>query len=119
MRDFSNRDFPYSEFPDGVNLTLYDDKDNQNNIVADYAIVYDYTDLIDLQGNVIITTPTKDSIFAEQLYYDQKNEWIFTNKPVRMVSNGNISKGNILDTNRNFYPFQLLESSATIYVKEE
>lgn len=119
MLDYSNRDFPFSEFPDGVNLTLYDDNKNQNIIVADYAIVYDETHLIDLQGNVIISTPAKDSIFADQLYYDQKNEWIFTNKPVRMISNGNTSKGNILDTNRNFYPFQLLESSATIYVKEE
>lgn len=119
MLDFSNRDFPFSEFPDGVNLTLFDNKNNQNNIVADYAIVYSRTDLIDLQGNVVITTPAKDTIYADQLYYDQQNEWIFTNRPVRMVSGGNTSKGNILDTNRSFYPFQLMESSATIYVEEE
>lgn len=119
MLDYSNWDFPISEFPDGIHLTLYDDNNNQNIIVADYAIVYSKTDLIDLRGNVIISTPQKDSIFAEQLYYDQKNEWIFTNNSVRMVSQGNTTRGNILDTNRNFYPFQLLESSATLYVEDE
>ena len=65
-------------------------------ILADYAIVYNKTDLIDLQGNVILITPQNDSLFADQLYYDQKQEWLFTNQQVRLKSaTSNNGRGNI------------------------
>lgn len=59
MLNFSNREFPFYEFPEGVNLTLFDEDNNKSNVVADYAILYDETDLIDLQGNVVLTTHNK------------------------------------------------------------
>ena len=62
MLDFSNRDFPYYEFTEGVTLYLFDDENKKSTVVSDYAITYDRTNLIDLQGNVKIITQTNDTL---------------------------------------------------------
>lgn len=119
MLDFSNREFSYNEFPDGVTLYLYDESDKKSVVIADYAIVYNDTDLIDLRGNVLITTETKDSIFAEQLFYDQKRDWVFSNKPVKYVSPTKIVTGNAFDSNRDFTSYGISEVTSTVYLDDD
>lgn len=119
MLDYSNRGFSFSEFPDGVNLSLYDENGDENVILADYAIVYNKTDLIDLQGNVILITPQNDSLFADQLYYDQKQEWLFTNQQVRLKSaTSNNGRGNIFDSDTKFKNYTILEGSGDMLLKD-
>lgn len=118
MLDFSNRDFPFSEFPEGITLYLFDEQNKKSKIVSDYAIVYNETDLIDLRGHIKITTETKDTLFAEQLYYDQKRDWVFTNKPVRYVSPTKIVTGNAFDSNRDFTSYGITEITSTMYLDE-
>jgi LPS export ABC transporter protein LptC len=108
MQDYSNRKFGYSEFPEGIELVLYDDAGNKSNIFADYAIIYSATDLIDLRGNVILATYKQDSLFTEQMYYDQKKHWVFTNERVRLSSNGNNLPGIGFDSDRNFENAEML-----------
>ena len=50
MLDFSNREFSFVEFPQGIDFTIYDEKGNKSNVVANFAMMYNDTDLIDLQG---------------------------------------------------------------------
>ncbi|WCO01185.1 LPS export ABC transporter periplasmic protein LptC [Psychroserpens ponticola] len=119
MLDYSNRGFGFSEFPEGVNLSLYDENGEKNVILADYAIVYNKTDLIDLQGNVILITPQNDSLFADQLYYDQKQEWLFTNQKVRLKSiTSNNGRGNIFDSDTKFKNYTILEGSGNMLLKD-
>ncbi|WP_323786967.1 LPS export ABC transporter periplasmic protein LptC [Psychroserpens sp.] len=119
MLDYSNRGFSFSEFPEGVNLSLFDENGDKNIILADYAIVYNKTDLIDLQGNVILITPQNDSLFADQLYYDQKREWLFTNQQVRLKSaTSNHGKGNIFDSDTKFKNYTILEGSGDMLLKD-
>ena len=118
MHDYSNRDFPFVEFPESVDLTILDADDNESNIIADYAIVYDQTDLIDLRGNVVLSTHQKDTLFAEQLYYDQKKQWLFTNVPVKFRTKNELINGNGFDSNRDFTNAQVLEVTGKIYIDE-
>ncbi|TXE18909.1 LPS export ABC transporter periplasmic protein LptC [Psychroserpens burtonensis] len=119
MLDYSNRGFSFSEFPDGVRLSLYDENNQKNVVLADYAIVYNATDLIDLQGNVILITPQKDSLFAEQLYYDQKREWLFSNLPVRLKSaTANNGNGDIFDSDTKFKNYTILEGKGDMILKD-
>ncbi|WP_262917126.1 LPS export ABC transporter periplasmic protein LptC [Subsaxibacter sp. CAU 1640] len=117
MKDFSNRQFAFTEFPEGIKLMLYD-KGRQSTILSDYAISYDQNDLIDLQDNVIIITQQGDSIFANQLYYDQKNEQIFTNEAFKMVSPTKIITGNGFNSDKDFKHFEALEVTGIIYLDE-
>ncbi len=118
MLNYSNREFAFYEFPEGINLTMFDKENNKSNVVADYAILYDETDLIDLQGNVVLTTHKKDTLFADQLFYDQKKEWLFTNLPVRFRTKNELINGNGFDSNRDFTNAQVLEVTGRIFIDE-
>lgn len=118
MLNYSNRDYAFYEFPDGIDLTLFDDKQQKSNVVSDYAIMYQETDLIDLRGNVILSTHNKDTLFADQLFYDQKNEWIFTNAPVKFKTKDQIINGNGFDSNRNFTNAHVIEMTGHMYLNE-
>ena len=118
MLDFSNRKFSFVEFPEGINFTIYDKNGNKNNVIADFAMIYNDTDLIDLQGNVVLTTHNRDTLFTEQLFYDQKREWMFTNEPVKFRQKDQIINGTGFDSNRNFTNARVLEMSGIIYIDE-
>jgi LPS export ABC transporter protein LptC len=118
MLDFSNRKFAFFEFPKGIDLDIYDDNNNKSNVTANYAIVYTETDLIDLRGKVVLRTHNNDTLFAEQLYYDQKTEWLFTNQPVRFVRQNEIINGNGFDSNKDFTNAEVLETTGIIYIDE-
>ena len=119
MLDYSNRSkFSFSEFPEGINLELFDDDNQKSTVVADYAIVYNKTDLMDLQGNVVIATKDNDTLRAEQLYYDQKKEWLFTNKPVTFRTGLDLINGNGFDSDAKFTNAEVLEINGIITVNE-
>jgi len=118
MLDFSNREFSFVEFPQGIDFTIYDEKGNKSNVVADFAMIYNDTDLIDLQGNVVLTTHSNDTLFAEQLFYDQKREWMFTNQPVKFRREDQLINGNGFDSNRSFSNARVLEVTGIIYLDE-
>jgi LPS export ABC transporter protein LptC len=117
MFDYSNRKFAYNEFTEGVNLELFEDG-KKSVVVSDYAIIYNKTNIIDLQGNVKITTHSNDTLFAEQLYYDQEKEWLFTNKPVTFRTGSDLINGNGFDSNSKFTNAEVLEITGLITVNE-
>ncbi len=118
MFNYSNREFAFYEFPEGIDLILYDDLENQTNVVADFAISYEETDLIDLRGNVVLHTQNNDTLFADQLFYDQKREWLFTNRPVRFRTKDQLIDGNGFDSDRNFDLARVLEVTGIVFLNE-
>ena len=120
MLDYTNRDFPFREFPNGATMDVFDDENNKSVIVADYAMIYDGTGLIDLQGNVVITTHDGNILKTDQLYFDKTNEWLFSNHPVEITSNdGSLMKGNVFDSNRHFTLINIYEMNDSSMVIEE
>ncbi|GGD16109.1 LPS export ABC transporter periplasmic protein LptC [Hyunsoonleella pacifica] len=117
MYDYSNMKFAYNEFTDGVNLELFEDG-KKSVVISDYAIIYNKTNMIDLQGNVKVTTHSNDTLFAEQLYYDQNKEWLFTNKPVTFRTGQDLINGNGFDSNSKFTNAEVLEITGLITVDE-
>ncbi|WP_034062360.1 LPS export ABC transporter periplasmic protein LptC [Lacinutrix jangbogonensis] len=118
LLDFENRKFGYSEFPEGVTLHIFNDQNQRTTIVADYAIIYSETDVIDMQGNVVVSTHEGDSLYADQLYFDQKKEWLFTNLPVRYKSKDYLTKGKGFDSDRDFTKAEVIEVSGLFAVNE-
>jgi len=118
MINFSNRPFPYYQFPEGIDLTVYNDQNQPSYVVANSAVVYNNTDLIDLRGDVILTTATNDTLFTDQLFYDQKKEWLFTDYPVKFRTKDYLTNGNGFDANQNFTNAQVLEVTGRIYIEE-
>ena len=101
-QNFSNQKFPYQEFPKGLKVDFFDANNNKSTVTADYGIYYRNTDLISLEGNVVLKTHDGRELHAAQLYWDQKNEWIFTEKNYIYTSEDLNMAGVGIDFNKEF-----------------
>jgi LPS export ABC transporter protein LptC len=102
MREFASVDFPFTEFPKGIDVTLYDINGKRTFIKSDYATSYKLTNIIDLEGNVKITSQDGQILETEQLYFDQKNEWFFTDKGFKFTDPKGVSNGQGIDFSKDF-----------------
>ncbi|HPW97098.1 MAG TPA: LPS export ABC transporter periplasmic protein LptC [Flavobacterium sp.] len=102
MLDYATAEFPFTEFPVGIDLTLYDEKGKKTYVKSNFASSYKGTDLIDLQGNVRISNDSGDLLETEQLYFDQKNEWFFTQKKFKFTSPKGVTNGEGIDFSKDF-----------------
>lgn len=102
MLDYSQLEFPFTEFPKGVNVTVFDNQGNKSFVTSNYAISYSGSNIIDLSGKVKITTQDGKMLETEQLYYDQKNEWFFTQKPYKYTNKTSVVEGLGIDFSKDF-----------------
>ncbi|WP_430906466.1 LPS export ABC transporter periplasmic protein LptC [Maribacter sp. 2-571] len=120
-KNFDNLEFPYRTFPDGLKVVLFDSQGNRNTIVSDYGIIYAATNIIDLQGNVVVITHDGKKLEAPQLYYDQDNEWIFTQEKFTFTNpeDGTIMDGEGMDFNKDLSFFNAHRTYGLMTIKEE
>lgn len=102
MLDYATVEFPFTEFPKGVDVTFYDAKGKRTFVKSNYAVTYKGTDLIDLQGNVRISNEFGQLMETEQLYFDQKNQWFFTEKKFKFTDPKGVSYGEGIDFSKDF-----------------
>lgn len=107
LKDYTHLDFPYTEFPKGIELIIYDTKGGESKVFSDYAIHYKLTNLVDLRGNVRVFTADSSELKAPQLYWNQSLKWAYTDKPYEIkAKNGSINKGDGFDANQKFTLFK-------------
>ncbi len=121
MLDYSNDDFPYTEFPEGVTVEVYGatgDNQEKTTITADYGVQYNETNLVDLQGNVKIVTSEGNTFYGDQLYWDRKSKWIFTDQPFRTdLVNSSKTAGDIIDSNERLTNASVRNARDAYYIK--
>ncbi len=118
--DYDNLSFKYKEFPEGLELDFYDEKNQKSIITADYAIIYSQTNLIDLQGNVVLEAHDGKKLETPQLYWDRKNKWIFTEAEFTYTNpeDGTVMDGEGMDFNREFTFFSAHKTFGLMTIKE-
>ena len=117
--DYNNLSFKYSEFPDGLKVVFFDTNGNENEIIADYGILYEATKLIDLKGNVKLMSHDGSILSTRQLYWDSAQEWIFTEQPFTFKDKDYNFDAVRLDTNKEFSKFQTGNLIGTMAVTSE
>lgn len=119
--DYDNLGFKYKVFPEGLEVDFYDEKNQKSVIKADYGIIYSQTNVIDLQGNVVIEAHDGKKLEAPQLYWDRKNKWIFTEAEFTYTNpeDGTIMDGQGMDFNREFTFFSAHKTFGLMTIKEE
>lgn len=117
--DYTNQPFPYSEFPNGVQVVLYDENNKETHVMADYGVIYSRTDIVDLRGNVFITTPEGAVLNTSQLYWDIKKEWVFTQEYFTFKNEDYDIAANILDASRSFDKITTGPLVGNVLVEEE
>lgn len=119
MLDYATVKYPFTEFPKGVDVTLFDEKGKRTYIRSNYAIQFKGTDIIDLQGRVKISTEDNQVLETEQLYFDQKNSWFFTEEKFRFSAPKGISNGEGIDFNKDFTIMNTQKFSGEIEQSEQ
>ena len=84
--DYTNLSFRYAEFPDGLKVIFYDDLERENEVIADYGILYNDTRLIDLKGNVRLKSHDGSLLTTSQLFWDAPAAWPLTCQQSRVES---------------------------------
>lgn len=107
LLDYSNLEFPYKEFPEGIEVLFWDKDGKKSTVNADYAIQFDNTGLVDLRDNVVLITADSVVLKATQLYWDQKNNWVFTDQPYQIkFKDGSYNDGAVgFDSSQDFTTF--------------
>ena len=100
--DFTNQPFPYSEFPNGLEIEFYDEIEGTTTVSSDYGIVYYQTRIVSLEGDVTIKSPDSSFVKSEQIYWDPEQEWLFTEENITFSSNEYDINAKILDADRTF-----------------
>ncbi|WP_268223183.1 LPS export ABC transporter periplasmic protein LptC [Sinomicrobium oceani] len=102
--DYSNQEFPFQEFPDGLQVDFFDKEKNKSTVTADYGIIYQATEMSDLRGHVVLLTHDGKKLETSQLYWDQKNQWVFTAEKFTFTNpeDGTIMNGEGIEFSQDF-----------------
>ena len=117
--DYTNQPFPYSEFPVGVEVVFFDENNMETFVKADYGILYNSTNLVDLRGNVQITTPEGADLQTSQLYWDVNREWVFTEESFTFKNKDYDIAAKVLDASRSFNKITTGPLIGSVAVEEE
>lgn len=106
MKDFSNQEYPYQEFPEGLELFFWGEDSTLTTVTSKYAIRYDGSGLVDLRDSVVVKRPDSTLLNAEQLYWNENDKWVFTDRPYKItLSDGSYNNGTGFDSNEDFTIF--------------
>ncbi len=117
--DYSNLFLQQSEFPEGLKVTFLDEFKNENIVLADHGILYNQTSIINLTGNVSLSSSDGSILKTEQLYWDASNDWLFTEKEFSFIGSEYNVVATRLDTNKEFTKFQTGKLTGTVTVKQD
>lgn len=119
MLDYSNLTFPYTEFPTGLHLILFEKGKKTADIYAKYGISYSDTKMIELRDSVRVVTVDYKSLATEQLFYNQSEEWFYTDVDCKYSSSqGDYSNFKGFDCNRDFSIVKAQALSGATNIKE-
>ena len=117
LRDMNTREL--SDFSaENFGIDLYENN-KETHVKADYGIMYSRTDIVDLRGNVFITTPEGAVLNTSQLYWDIKKEWVFTQEYFTFKNEDYDIAANILDASRSFDKITTGPLVGNVLVEEE
>lgn len=102
MLDYAVVKYPFTEFPKGIDVTFFDKNGRKTFIRSNYAVQYKQTQVIDLQGDVRISNESGQVMETDQLYYDQKNEWFYTDRPFKLTDPKGVGFGQGIDFSKDF-----------------
>ena len=119
-KDFTNQRMPYSEFPEGVKVEFYDQARHKNIVEANYGIIYPSSDMVELRDNVVLTTYDGKRLKTEQLFWDQKEDWIFTDREFSFTdeTKGTVTNGIGMDFDKKFSTVKAHKTTGILAIED-
>lgn len=119
-KDFTNQRMPYSEFPEGVKVEFYDQARHKNIVEANYGIIYPGSDMVELRDNVVLTTYDGKKLKTSQLFWDQKEDWIFTDREFSFTdeTKGTVTNGIGMDFDKKFSTVKAHKTTGILAIED-
>lgn len=121
-QQFPNREKPYMEFPEGIEVYFYNDSMTmESKMRSDYAIYYSEEKLWHATGNVEVhKLSSGDAMNTEELYWDEEKQLIYSDVHTRVQNEDGIFYGKRgFEAFQDFTNWKLKGSSGTVNVKDE
>lgn len=124
LQRFSLADEPYILFPKGIDVIGYIYgyyPDTAYSMHADYAVNYEKDQLWEAKYNVIAVNRDGEQLNTELLYWDEKNEKIYSDKFSRITTKDGVFFGeNGFEARQDFTKWKLINiNNSTVNVKDK
>jgi len=120
LYNYSNREnHPYSEFPEGVRIVTLDSNNDSIVVTGNYAIIYSKTNLSEIRDHVVITNYLEHKkLVTEQLFWDQKSKYFYTEKAFTLYTLTDTIYGVGFDSSENLETFIAKNIRGSIYLNK-
>ena len=120
LHNFSNREnHPYSEFPEGVRIVTLDENMDSIVVTGNYAIVYSKTSISEIRDHVVINNYLDHKkLITEQLFWDQKTKYFYTEKAFTLYTSTDTIHGIGFDASEDLERFIAKNNRGSIYLNE-
>lgn len=122
FHDFSNRkEHPYSEFPEGIKIVSIDKtgKDSTT-ITGNYALTYSRTSVSEISGDVVILNHKENTkLETNQLFWDQKEHYFFTEDGFRLTTPNGVINGFGFESKEDLTKYIAKDITGDIETKEK
>ncbi len=108
MLDYDKLENPYREFPEGGHIITYDSINViKSEIKCHYAINHYKDKLWDLRKNVEAVNEEGVVFNTEQLYWDEKEKKIYTDKFIKITEKNKVITGIGMESTQNMKKYQI------------
>lgn len=112
----------YTEFPQGVVITQYDNHMNvTSHITSRYAKYFDDDERWEAKNEVVVINPQGDTLKTDYLVWDRKKAKIYSDQFVKIIQKDRITMGTSFEANQDFteYTFKNLKGEMYVDVEEK
>ena len=118
--DFSDKEPPYLEFPQGIHVTFYDNYgEEEATLKANYAKHLRNEHKWLARGNVVVINNKGEELNSEELIWDEKEAKIFSEKFVKIITPENTMTGMGFEADQNFSSYRIFNPTGTIDIEED
>ncbi|MGV8947497.1 MAG: LPS export ABC transporter periplasmic protein LptC [Lutibacter sp.] len=120
MLDFGNREnHPYNEFSKGIKITTIEKNGDSVTVEGGYAKSYRRTEVSEIKDNVVVTNyAQKNKLVTEQIYWDQKTHYFFTEKKFTFYTLTDTIYGTGFEATEDLKTWWVKNQSGVINIKE-
>lgn len=122
LHDYSNRnEHPYNEFPKGIKIVTYENEGKDSTVITgNYALSYSKTNVSEIKGNVVVYNHTNmRKLETNQLFWDQKEKYFFTEDGFRVTSTQDTINGFGFESKQDLSKWIMKDITGEIKIKKE
>ncbi len=113
-------DEPKREFPKGIDVTFFDNFGRESTrLKANHATQYVTQNRWHARGNVVVVNDKGEQLNTEELYWDQRNEKIYSDKKVKITTDNEVIFGEGFEADQTFNNYTIKKVTGQITLQDE